>query len=197
MDFEELRVVALHKHPDCLMACCDMINDEWPRSVTARLNSLQGSCDNLPTSLILINNNKTLLGHCKLSPIPSLSRSCFLETVVIAKAMRGKKLGTFMMKKVEEYCKDILKLDMIHLSTQGQQDFYSKLGYVVCHPISIYGNVKLKETSTNKKTKKETTASRQKATKEKTPPPPPPPPPPTSTPTTNKPEQVFMFKKLF
>ncbi|KPI92099.1 N-acetyltransferase 6 [Papilio xuthus] len=194
MDFGDLRVVALHKHPECLIACCDMINDEWPRSLTARLNSLQSSCDSLPTSLILINKDKMLLGHCKLSRIPSFPKSCFVETVVITKSMRGKKLGTFLMNKVEEYCKNTLKLDMIHLSTHGQQDFYSKLGYVVCHPISIYGNYKQNET-VNVKSKKETFASKAKAANEKIKAPPPPPPPPA--PVNDKPDKIFMFKKLF
>ncbi|KPJ17015.1 N-acetyltransferase 6 [Papilio machaon] len=195
MDFDDLRVVALHKHPEYLTPCCEMINDEWPRSVTARMNSLQASCDSLPTSLILINKNETLLGHCKLSRIPNLPKSCFVESVVITKSMRGKKLGTFLMNKVEEYCNNILKLNMIHLSTHGQQDFYSKLGYVVCHPISIYGNFKQNEASTNLKNKKETFASKEKAANEKIKPPPPPPPPPA--PITDKPDKIFMFKKLF
>ncbi|CAK1583954.1 unnamed protein product [Parnassius mnemosyne] len=140
MDFSLLRVLPLHKHPEYLKQCCEMINEEWPRSETARMMSLQASCDFLPTSLILVNDRDMLLGHCKLTRIPSLPRSCFVETVVITKTMRGKKLGTFLMNKVEEYCKKMLRLEMVHLSTKGQEDFYSKLGYVICPPISIYGN---------------------------------------------------------
>ncbi|XP_039757518.1 N-alpha-acetyltransferase 80 [Pararge aegeria] len=140
MDFEHLEVVLLHKYPQYLKSCCELINNEWPRSETARIMSLQASCDELPTSLILVNKEKHLFGHCKLTAIPSMPKSCFVETVVISRSMRGKKLGTFLMRKVEDYCKNVLKLEMIHLSTKGQEDFYTKLGYVVCPPVSIYGS---------------------------------------------------------
>lgn len=139
MEPEGLKVLPLHKHPEYLRACCEMINEEWPRSETARMMSLQASCNELPTSLILVANTKSLLGHCKLTAIPSIPESCFVETVVISRAMRGKKLGTYLMRRVEEYCKSVLNLKMIHLSTKGQENFYVKLGYKVCAPISIYG----------------------------------------------------------
>lgn len=138
MQMENLQVLLLHKHPEFLKECCDLINDEWPRSETARMMSLQASCDHLPTSLILINDKKLVLGHCKLTPIPSIPDSCFIETVVISKALRGQKLGTYLMKKVESYCKKVLELKMLHLSTKGQEKFYSKLGYEVCPPVSIF-----------------------------------------------------------
>lgn len=136
----DLQVLPLHKHPQYLEACVEMINDEWSRSKTARMMSLTASCDYLPTSLILINNEMKLLGHAKLTRLPNMANSCFVESVVITKHMRGKKLGTYLMKKVEYYCKNILKLEMLHLSTKGQEEFYSKLGYKPCPPVSIFGN---------------------------------------------------------
>lgn len=138
MDPRNLQVLPLHKNPQYLRACCDLINDEWPRSETARMMSLQASRDELPTSLILVDK-KTMLGHCKLTPIPSMPESCFVETVVISKSMRGQKLGSYLMHYVEDYCKNVLKSKMIHLSTKGQENFYAKLGYKVCAPVSIYG----------------------------------------------------------
>ncbi|XP_049878232.1 N-alpha-acetyltransferase 80 [Pectinophora gossypiella] len=140
MDFDNLQVLLLHKHPEFTRECCDMINEEWPRSETARMMSLRASCDDLPTSLILINDKKLVLGHCKLTAIPTIPESCFIETVVISKAFRGKKLGTYLMRKVEEHCKYNLKLKMVHLSTKGQENFYAKLGYEICPPVSIYGS---------------------------------------------------------
>lgn len=139
MEPENLKVLRLHEHPEYLKPCCELINDEWPRSETARMMSLQASCDHLPTSLILINDKKDLLGHCKLTPIPSIPESCFIETVVISKSMRGKKLGSYLMRQVEEYSRNELSLKMLHLSTKGQENFYAKLGYEVCAPVSIYG----------------------------------------------------------
>lgn len=135
----ELTVVPLHKHSEYLMDCCRLINDEWKRSDTARMHSLEASCDQLPTSLVLLKN-KTVIGHLKLTPIPSIRQACFVESVVINKKLRGKGYGTTLMKKAEEYCKDFLSLDTIYLSTKGQEPFYSKLGYTECSPISIYGS---------------------------------------------------------
>lgn len=139
MDPQNLQVLPLHKHPQYLRACCELINDEWPRSETARMMSLQASRDELPTSLILVDNKKDILGHCKLTPIPSKPESCFVETVVISRSMRGNKLGSYLMRYVEDYCRNVLRLKMIHLSTKGQEIFYTKLGYEVCAPVSIYG----------------------------------------------------------
>ncbi|VVD04371.1 unnamed protein product [Leptidea sinapis] len=139
MEHKNLKVLRLHNHPEYLEACCVMINEEWPRSRTARMMSLKASCDKLPTSLILINDRLQLLGHAKLTPLPQFPNSCFIETVVIRKSMRGNKLGTFLMGQVEDYCKNLLNLEMVHLSTKGQEIFYAKLGYVTCAPVSIYG----------------------------------------------------------
>ncbi|CAH2094850.1 unnamed protein product [Euphydryas editha] len=140
MEHKGLQVLQLHKYPQYLKPCCELINEEWPRSETARMMSLQASCDKLPTSLILINEDKLLLGHCKLTAIPSMPNSCFIETVVISKSMRGQKLGTYLMNEVEKYCQNVLKLGMVHLSTKGQENFYTKLGYEFCAPVSIYGS---------------------------------------------------------
>ncbi|CAH0756632.1 unnamed protein product [Diatraea saccharalis] len=138
-EIDKLSVLLLHHHPEFLRACCDLINDEWPRSETARMMSLQASCDTLPTSLILTNDKKDILGHCKLTPIPAIPESCFIETVVISKQLRGKKLGSHLMRKAEDYCKNVLNLEKVYLSTKGQENFYAKLGYIICEPVSIYG----------------------------------------------------------
>lgn len=135
----ELKVLLLHKHPKYILDTCHLINEEWKRSETARLRSLENSCDTLPTCLILLQDN-TVIGHAKLSTIPSIKDSCFIESVVISKNLRGKGYGTYLMKKVEEFCKNELHLNSIHLSTKGQEKFYSKLGYIECQPISIYGS---------------------------------------------------------
>lgn len=134
-----LAVVPLHKYPEYLTQCCKLINSEWKRSETARLRSLEASSDNLPTSLILLLGNQ-VVGHCKLSSIPSKSDACFVESVVVAKEFRGRGFGSFLMKKTEDYCKNVLRLNVIYLSTKGQEQFYSKLNYNTCEPISIYGS---------------------------------------------------------
>lgn len=134
----DLQVLLLHKHPQFILETCRLINEEWKRSETARLRSLESSCDTLPTSLILLQNSK-VIGHAKLSPIPSMKTVCFVESVVVSKNLRGKGYGTYLMEKAEEFCRNKLHLSSICLSTKGQEKFYNKLGYVECQPISIYG----------------------------------------------------------
>lgn len=199
MDVEDLQVLRLHENPQYLKPCCELINDEWPRSETARMMSLQASCDNLPTSLILINEKKHLLGHCKLTPIPSIPESCFIETVVISKSMRGKKLGSYLMRQVEEYCKSMLKLKMLHLSTKGQENFYAKLGYEVCPPVSIYGTRILNSEPVNISIKIQNPVPVTNGVQSgPSPPPPPPMPKPESLAQINtvKSTKTFMFKYL-
>lgn len=117
----------LHKNPQLIDACCELINAEWPRSLTARYvqnkikfssehfsnityimivmilliyfnfvliylyvwkfgrrRGLECSCDNLPTSLVLVNNengNKPdVVGHSKITTIPSLPEGAFIES---------------------------------------------------------------------------------------------------------------------
>jgi len=45
---------------------------------------LEASCDTLPTSLVLVkeeeDNFKTVLGHSKITPIPSIPDGGFIET---------------------------------------------------------------------------------------------------------------------
>lgn len=198
MELEELRVKPLHRFPQYLSKCCDLLNEEWPRSKTARMMSLEASSDKLPTSLILLSG-ETLLGHCKLTPIPSLPTSCFLEAVVIKKSMRGKKLGTHLMTCVEEYCKNVLKLDMVHLSTKGQEQFYAKLGYEICAPISIYGNSIISTTvpiALQSKNEKNNLTTVLKLTENNVPPPPPPPQPQAITSSTIKSSKTYMCKYL-
>lgn len=199
MEPENLKVLRLHEHPEYLKPCCELINDEWPRSETARMMSLQASCNHLPTSLILINDMKHLLGHCKLTPIPSIPHSCFIETVVISKLMRGMKLGSYLMRQVEEYCRNVLKLKMVHLSTKGQENFYAKLGYEVCAPISIFGRCYINSEPTSDRNKIQNPVPVDSSPRAGPPPPPPPPMPKPDilvTSNTLKSTKTYMFKYL-
>lgn len=100
---------------------------------------LERSSDHLPTNLVLIQDKK-LIGHIKLSPIPTVKDCCFAESVVIEKELRGRGFGSFLMKEAEEYCKKNLQLKTIYLSTMEKEQFYKNLGYINCQPISIYGS---------------------------------------------------------
>lgn len=43
------------------------------------------------------------------------------------------------MNEAEKYCKYTLQLCEIYLSTTDKEDFYKKLGYEPCDPVSIFG----------------------------------------------------------
>ncbi|CAH1967087.1 unnamed protein product [Acanthoscelides obtectus] len=133
-----ISIFPLHKHKQYLSECCKLINDEWKRSETARLHSLESSCDSLPTSLVLVEDGR-VIGHLKLTPIPSIKDACFVESVVIARHLRGQGYGRILMRGAEDHCRTALQLRTVYLSTKGQEGFYAKLGYVLCKPVSIYG----------------------------------------------------------
>lgn len=133
-----LSIALLHQRPEYSEQCCDLLNQEWKRSTTARMRSFENSCDTLPANIILLDKNQ-LIGHLKLSVIPSIPMACFVECVVIQNNLRGKGYGTKLMEMSEDYCKNVLDLKEVYLSTKGQEEFYRKLGYEECPPISIYG----------------------------------------------------------
>jgi GNAT superfamily N-acetyltransferase len=146
--------VPIHRAPELIHETIKLINQEWPRSIGARMWSLESSKDSLPTCLVLTtskssnSDNKiniseeddpTVLAHLKLTPIPSNPAACFIESVVVWKSLRGQGIGKHIMNEAEKYCRFSLKLDEIYLTTTDKEDFYRKLGYESCEPISIFG----------------------------------------------------------
>ena len=84
-------------------------------------------------------NDPTVLAHLKLTPIPALPYACFIESVVVWKSLRGQGIGKYLMIEAEKYCKASLRIHEIYLSTTDKEDFYQKLGYESCEPVSIFG----------------------------------------------------------
>jgi GNAT superfamily N-acetyltransferase len=134
------------------------------RSIGARLHSLQASKDSLPTCLVLIdtlkasdesrNSENNVLAHLKLTPIPSIPFACFIESVVVWKELRGQGIGRYLMSEAEKHCQYNLKFTQIYLSTTDKEDFYGKLGYKPCAPVSIFGgpsNFPFRPSNTKKK----------------------------------------------
>ncbi|CAG7687298.1 unnamed protein product [Allacma fusca] len=140
-----LEVVCLSDHLDLLGQCVDLLNEQWPRSKSARLRSLeQSKSDSFPTSLLLVqksaNNEATVIGHSKILPVPYRMDSCFVESVVISPRLRGQGLGRLIMDGTEEFVKK-KGIKTVHLTTHDQQGFYSKLGYVNSEPVVVYGGI--------------------------------------------------------
>ncbi|KAF4517439.1 hypothetical protein B566_EDAN005048 [Ephemera danica] len=182
------------------------------------LRGLECSCDNLPTCLVLVEKNETtgalaVIGHSKISRVPSIELSGFIESVVIHRALRGKGLGRKLMLETEKYMKSI-GLKTSYLSTYDQQNFYKKLGYDFCERVSIYGTSiptfsklkQLQDATESRTTNRRSQSSSENSESSTIPPPPPLPtaivqppellcPPPTNN-NLGKPKKDFMKKDL-
>ena len=56
-EHEYLKGLPLHEHPEWMEPCADVLNEEWPRSKTARLITTY------PTNFIISENKDTLSTH--------------------------------------------------------------------------------------------------------------------------------------
>ena len=54
MDLIPLHSATAKSHPSIRDDCCDLLNNEWPRSQTLRLRSLDSSRPELPICLALV-----------------------------------------------------------------------------------------------------------------------------------------------
>ncbi|KHJ42963.1 acetyltransferase, GNAT family [Trichuris suis] len=125
----------LHKVPEYLEACVDLLNKQWPRSREARLNSLAKSNDDFPQSLVLIHSAaRQLVGHARLCPMPQYPTYCLIESVIIEPTMRNCGRGRFLMDACEQFAAQRGYCYM-YLSTRECQGFYSRCGYKCCKPL--------------------------------------------------------------
>ncbi|MPC23777.1 N-alpha-acetyltransferase 80-like [Portunus trituberculatus] len=139
---EGLRLVTLHSHPEHTEECMKILNDQWPRSRTMRMRSLSTSCDQFPTSLLLLKTTSQgdteVIGHSRLNTLPREPDAAWIESVVIRRDLRGAGYGRQLMTRTEEYAR-VSGFTTMYLSTHDQQVFYGKLGYEFCPPVCIYG----------------------------------------------------------
>jgi N-acetylglutamate synthase-like GNAT family acetyltransferase len=137
---EQIKMAKLHDCPHMLNACVKLLNEEWPRSETSRLHSLQQSRDSMPMSLILIDSNNKLIGHVKLKKELLNSKSAFIESLIVEKCERGKGFGKYIMKQIEIIAKD-LGLEKLVLTTTDKIGFYESLGFSISEtPQQHFGN---------------------------------------------------------
>lgn len=81
-----------------------------------------------------------VLAHLRLVPVPADNKACFIESMIVNHEFRGKGIGSFFIKKAEQYCEEVLKLKCIFLSTYDSGEFYMKIGYNLTSAICVYGN---------------------------------------------------------
>ncbi|XP_041354529.1 N-alpha-acetyltransferase 80-like [Gigantopelta aegis] len=180
----ELELIPLHHRKESLDECVNVLNAEWPRSVPARVYSLEKSCDDLPCSLLLLLDSK-VIGHSRILKVHGIENACLIESVVIDKSLRGKGYGRKLMELTENYAHK-LGFSIVFLNTVDKQDFYEHLGYQLSSPVNSLGanahrvsdsfikkfmGASLEETRSESQEKKDTAAPSVA--------PPAPPPPPT------------------
>lgn len=127
--------------------CIQILNCEWPRSLTMRMRSIESSKDDFPLCLALVQrlpgHGLGVLGHVRLSRIPSIPEGVWVESVVIHPDLRGQGVGKYLMLRAEDYAKQ-RGFRTAYLCTIDRQAFYSRIGYSFCQPVCAYGgNIKL------------------------------------------------------
>lgn len=149
----ELTLEPVHCRPELLDACADLINEQWPRSRASRLHSLGQSSDAFPLCLMLLAPCPTpkaapiVVGHARLSRVLNRPQSLLVETVVVARALRGRGFGRRLMEGLEDFAQ-ARGFHRLHLTTQDQLHFYTHLGYRMGDPVQglVFASRKLPTT---------------------------------------------------
>lgn len=65
-----MRCIAAHQAgPAVVRAAAELVNDEWARSLSGRIRSIETSADALPASLLLLDAAGAVLAHARVSRI--------------------------------------------------------------------------------------------------------------------------------
>ena len=102
----EVAMIAVHElegavKEDSIANAVAILNFEWPRSDTIRRRGLESSSADLPCSLLmLVGEERKVVGHAKVSKVPALPKELFVESVVVHPGLRGMGLGKLLMLKV-------------------------------------------------------------------------------------------------
>ncbi|XP_035402525.1 N-alpha-acetyltransferase 80 [Cygnus atratus] len=143
---EELSLVPLHRRPELLEACAELLAEEWGKSRALRLHALRRSSDAFPTCLVLLRTPGPaeppaapggpcrLVGHVRLSRVAGQPHGLFVESVVVARALRGAGYGRQLMEAAERYAR-ARGFRRLHLSTHDKQHFYARLGFALAEPV--------------------------------------------------------------
>ncbi|KAM6387091.1 N-alpha-acetyltransferase 80 [Pluvialis apricaria] len=143
---EELSLVPLHQRPELLEACAKLLGEEWGKSRASRLHTLQRSSDAFPICLLLLRSQGPteasaaqegpcqLVGHVRLSRVAGRPHDLFVESVVVARALRGQGYGRQLMEATERWAR-ARGFSCLHLTTHDKQYFYAHLGFVLGEPV--------------------------------------------------------------
>lgn len=92
----------------------------WLRGIKQR------TCESLNETITFIWLSWLLLsvhvmGHSRLTRIPSDPEAVWIESVIVHPALRGQKVGKYLMLVTEKYCKDVHHFKTAYLCTVDQQ----------------------------------------------------------------------------
>ncbi|KAM6062396.1 N-alpha-acetyltransferase 80 [Chlamydotis macqueenii] len=147
---EQLSLVPLHQRPELLEACAELLGEEWGKSRASRLHTLQRSSDAFPTCLLLLRRRGAtespsaavtaqegpcqLVGHVRLSRVAGRPCDLFVESVVVARALRGQGYGRRLMEATEQWAR-ARGFSCLRLTTHDKQYFYAHLGFDLGEPV--------------------------------------------------------------
>lgn len=128
MEVAQYKFFLLHSKRELLQETALLINKEWSRSLAARLASIEEGSDELPCSVVMVEEGGRVVGHARLMPVAGVRDAALIETVIVAPELRGRGLGRQLMEKAERHTVE-MGYKTLHLSTHDKQGFYSRLGY--------------------------------------------------------------------
>ncbi|XP_053553062.1 N-alpha-acetyltransferase 80-like isoform X2 [Bombina bombina] len=171
LPYPNVALVPLHHRPDLKGSCADLLNQQWRRSLGARIHSLEKSSDDFPACLVLIGSpGGPALGHARLCRVIGHPDSLFVESVVVSTELRGMGYGRRLMEATECYSRG-RGFRNLYLTTHDKQDFYAHLGYTLTEPVQNMGSL---GTLLPMSMLQSMTTTRTDLTSANTPPPPPP-----------------------
>jgi len=131
------KLIPLHKRPDLIDGCCQLLNSFWPISYGYRQHILERSNDNFPLSLVLLDTSKIpekVVGHVRASRVLGDDQSLMLTSVIVDQYYRGANVGKFMMHRSEDFARE-RGFHHFYLTTTDSVGFYQKCGYKLGQPV--------------------------------------------------------------
>ncbi|CAD5220411.1 unnamed protein product [Bursaphelenchus xylophilus] len=137
---DKYELVPLFGNEEKIPDCITLLNEEWPKSETFRLNSLNKYCKPSPPMSVILLDSETreLIGHSRFLNVCNYGagRAAYLESLIIRKADRGKGIGKVLVQKCVEKAKNE-GYSVVLLCTEDQMEFYEKCGFQCCEFLPI------------------------------------------------------------
>ncbi|KAI6187839.1 N-acetyltransferase 6 [Aphelenchoides besseyi] len=135
----DCQLVALSERKDLIEECVRLINEEWPKSHSSRLLSVERAANfEPPMAFVLLSaEEEQLIGYGRFLRILNYNgNAALLDTIVIKRELRGQGYGRILMNllKAEAIGRDY---ELLIISTDDKQQFYEKCGYKCCKFLNL------------------------------------------------------------